>query len=40
MLEKQLFELENQVKVLRKKREQNSILDGKDSKDIKSTIAN
>ena len=31
--------MENQIKILKRKKEQNSILDGKDSKDIKSTIA-
>lgn len=38
-LEKQLSDLENQVKALRRKREQNSVLDEKDNKDIKSAIA-
>ena len=36
---KQLVELDNQIKTLKKKREQNSILDEKDNKDIKSAIA-
>lgn len=39
-LEKQLVELENQIKILKKKKEQNSVIDGKDNKDIKATIAN
>lgn len=38
-LEKQIGELDNQIKALRKKKEQNSILDEKDNKDIKSSIA-
>lgn len=38
-LEKQLSELDIQIKQLKKKKEQNSLLDEKDSKDIKSTIA-
>lgn len=39
-LQKQLTELENQIKILKKKKEQNSVIDGKDNKDIKATIAN
>ncbi len=34
-----MVELDNQIKQLKKKKEQNSFLDEKDSKDIKSTIS-
>lgn len=37
-LEKQLVDLDNQIKQLKKKKEQNSLLDEKDNKDIKATI--
>lgn len=37
-LEKQLVDLDNQIRQLRKKKEQNSLLDEKDNKDIKATI--
>jgi len=33
-----LVDLDNQIKQLRKKKEQNSLLDEKDNKDIKVTI--
>lgn len=32
--------MENQIKMLKKKKEQNSVLDGKDSNNIKSMIGN
>ena len=38
-LEKQFNELDTQYKLLKRKKEQNSTLDGKDNKDIKSAIA-
>jgi predicted nucleic acid-binding Zn-ribbon protein len=37
-LEKQLADLKNQIDKLRKKKDQNSLLDEKDNKDIKATI--
>jgi hypothetical protein len=37
-LERQLIDLDNQIKQLKKKKEQNSLLDEKDNKDIKATI--
>ena len=37
-LEKQLADLDNQIRQLRRKKEQNSLLDEKDNKDIKTTI--
>lgn len=38
LLEKQLLDLDNQIKQLKKKKEQNSLLDEKDNKDIKANI--
>ena len=37
-LERQVGELDNQIRQLKKKKEQNSLLDEKDNKDIKATI--
>ncbi len=37
-LDKQFIDLENQIKQLKKKKDQNSLLDEKDNKDIKATI--
>lgn len=37
-LDKQLSDLKNQISQLKKKKEQNSLLDEKDNKDIKATI--
>lgn len=37
-LEKQVSELDNQLRLLKKKKEQHGLLDEKDNKDIKATI--
>lgn len=37
-LEKQVAEVNNEIKLLKKKKEQNNLLDEKDNKDIKAAI--